>query len=229
LFLIAALLIFGILFFPEVIIDSVISSKKDCLMASEDGWTSRRLSMVFLNIDGEKEYLDDIINVLDGSKRIHVLNRESWRSRLIDLIIVSSSKLNEPTTAYIVGKKLCAKLITTGSIKREKNYWLINLRLIDSENTLKPPIEWSIKKNNREEMLSNISKSIVDKIRYLYPLKGKIDLVKKFEATINIGADIGMVEGLKMKVMSDKNDIVGEIEVDLIEKKSPLPEYILIR
>ncbi|UCG78777.1 MAG: CHAT domain-containing protein, partial [Nitrospirota bacterium] len=223
---------------PAVVVDDKKGERKDALVADlakkyragdiqvptrTDEWTSWPLSLVFLDIkangvsEGEKDFiLAKATEALQGTKRVDVVEREIL-DKLLSELQLSSSDLADPSTALRIGKILSARLIVTGSMVREKNDWMTSLRMIVTETTsVKSAITIAMQTKDRNAVADELSKKLIDRVNEGYPLQAKIVKIDGDKATINIGSDVGLANGIKMEVLAEDGSSIGEIETSSV-------------
>lgn len=86
---------------------------------------------------------------------------------------------------------------------------------------IKAAITLSLKTKEKDEVGERLGREILDKLKPLFPLQAKVVSVTGNEVSIDIGSDAEMIKSLRMEVLTDKMDIIGEIEViSVMEKQS---------
>lgn len=133
-------------------------------------------SLVFLEIknsgvsDMETDYIvNKVAEELQGSKKLTIVDRQLLNELLKELKL-STSSLADPNTALKLGRIFSARFISTGSIVREKNDWMVSLRIIETETTaVKASITSTIHTKDKNEVAANISGKLLDKIKTEYP------------------------------------------------------------
>ena len=193
-----------------------------------DQWTSRPLTLVFLNIKAtgateiDKEFvLSGVIASLQESGRVQVVER-AILDKLLEELRLSSSELADPAAALKIGRILSAKLIATGSIIKDGKDWLVNLRMIETETTsIKIALTQALEAKEREEVADSLSQEILTRLRSEFPLQGKILALRGQDITLDIGASEGVSIGQKFEVLSDTlgaRSRLGELEVISVDK-----------
>lgn len=219
---------------PEDKIDKLVqdliktyNKKKSQKLENTQQWTSRPQGLVFISVkssgitSAEKEFiLNGIAQKLKMSKRIRVVDRALLESLLKELKL-STTELADPATALRIGRILSARLISTGSLIKTENQWTVILRFINTETTvIEASIASSIETMNPQDVVSKASKEIFEKVKSTFPFQARIVSINHpDEVVIDIGAEVGVTEGVKLKVLSDNDEIVGIIEVISVQEK----------
>ena len=223
------------------LIETYNERKKTDLGLEEDGWTSRPITISFLNFqkkgipsgrDGEDEYfMLKLTSQLQEEGRIHIVERVLL-DKLLEELKLSSSDLADPELALKIGRIVAAKLIATGSITRYGNNLQVNLRFIETETTsVKATIIESAEKEAGIDKLSErMAQDIIEKLKAKYPLRGEIISLKGEGLILNIGADQGVRSGITMKVLAKIKPIqfkgrwivpqgreIGKVEITSVE------------
>ena len=210
-------------------------------VAEEDKWTSKPLTLSFLNFkqkgmpstrDGEDEYLLlKLTSELQKEGNIQIVER-ALLDKLLEELKLSSSDLADPALALKVGRIAAARLIATGSINRYGKDVQVSLRLIETETTaIKVTVMEAAEKGTGVNVLSEkVAKRIMEKLKIQYPLRGKIISLGGEKLMLNIGADQGVTSGVTMKVLAEVKPVqlegrlivpkgreVGKIEITSVE------------
>ncbi len=185
-----------------------------------DPWSSRPMTIAFLGLTSKgggllREGMADVLQQeiatqLMGSGRVSVVEREILEKLLTELKL-GSSELADPETALKVGKILAARLIVTGNLVQVPGGVRLSLRVIDPETT-------AVKITYADEMnpdrtllqLADVSGKILSqRIKILYPLRGKIALVDEGDQVIlNLGRKHGIRAGVRMKIIAEGEAVV---------------------
>jgi class 3 adenylate cyclase/CHAT domain-containing protein len=190
------------------------------VVSRADDWTSIPLSLVFLDVkanginETEKEYiLAKATENLQESGRMSMVDRQIL-DKLLQELKLSSSELADTTTALKIGRILSARLITTGSMIKDKDDWIVSLRIIETETTaVKSAVTLSMSKKDRDAVSGEISGKMLQRIKKEYPLQGIISSVKEKSVSLNIGSGLGLTKGARMEVFTDEMDSIGELEI----------------
>ncbi|VAX32589.1 hypothetical protein MNBD_NITROSPIRAE01-906 [hydrothermal vent metagenome] len=185
-----------------------------------DAWSSRPMTIAFLGLTSKgggllREGMADVLQQeiatqLMASERVSVVEREILEKLLTELKL-GSSELADPETALKLGKILAARLIVTGNLVQVPGGVRLSLRVIDPETT-------AVKMTYSDEMnpdrsllqLADVSGKILSqRIKILYPLRGKIALVDEGEQVIvNLGRKHGIKMGVQMKIIAEGEAVV---------------------
>ena len=194
---------------------------------SADQWTSKPLGMVLLEVTGDnidesqKDYiLAKISSNLKASRRIKVVDRQLLDKLLTELSL-SSSDLADPATQLKIGRILSAKLITTGRIAKEKDTWMVTLRIVETETTILRGVIASYVETQKPEILAQqVSEEIIKQVKSEYPIKTTIHSIIDYpEIILNIGSNVGVTAGLRLEILSQERNIrIGEIEIVAVEE-----------
>lgn len=180
-----------------------------------DGWTSSSpLSIAFLDVSGtgaNPAEIDFILNStgekLREGRRYSIVEREMI-DKLLKELNLSSSDLADPTTALKLGRILSAKLIVTGSLAKQDEQWLANLRFIETETTaIKCSVSAIVTEGGVPAVVSKLSEAISSKLRKEFPLQAKISTVSGEMAAMNIGHSSGVSAGMVFSIMYGKSVI----------------------
>ncbi len=190
-----------------------------------DRWSSRPMTIAFMGLKSIgggllREGMDallqqEISSQMMSSQRVSLVEREVMEKLLTELQL-GSSDLADPETALNLGKILAARLIITGNLIETSDGIRLSLRVIDPETS-------SVKIIYSDEMGSNktlsdlarmTGKVLIQRIKLLYPLKGKIALVEADkQVIINLGRKHGIHKGVQMKIISEGGAIVMDGKV----------------
>jgi hypothetical protein len=193
--------------------------------AETDGWSSSfPISIAFLDVSGSgvnDAEIDFILNrtgdELRESKRYSIVEREMI-DKLLEELNLSSSDLADPTTALKLGRILSAQLIVTGSLSKQDEQWLANLRFIESETTaIKCSVSTIVTEGGAAAVVSELGKAINSKLRKEFPLQGKITSVSGETASINIGDVSGVSTGMVFTLLQDNNTALDVATVTTVE------------
>jgi len=161
---------------------------------------------------------------LKDSGRVEVVDRDLIEQLLQELNL-GSSDLADPKTRLKLGKLFAATIIGTGGLYHSPGSTLLNLRLIDVETSkIRGIIEGSIGSGtSMQKELYRLNREILTFIMTNYPLQGYVANIEGGMATINIGADVGVVLGTKFNVIEDQEPIVYK-DKKLFRKPKPVAQ-----
>ncbi len=179
--------------------------------AQQDTWTSRPLTLSFINITGkgapaqregaDEFFLMQLSALLQGSGRAQVVERELLEQVLQELKL-SATDLVNPDTAVRLGRILSARVIATGSIMRYSNQIQVSLRLTDTETTaLKGVIAES--GTDPAELARQIAGEITQQLTKAYPIRGSVVELDGNQLLLDIGSALGVTEGMEFTVLDE--------------------------
>ena len=178
-------------------------------------------AIAFINIksygipEADNEFiLNRIANVLQDSKRVHVVEREVI-DKLLRELELSSFELADPETTLRIGRIVSSDLISVGSMTRDKNSWQVSLRFIETETTkVNVSVSEIIETEDKKDVAEMLSLEILKKVRTAYPITGKILSLEDGNIVLDIGYKAGVNTGLKMNIFSGTERVkVGELEI----------------
>ncbi|KJR40878.1 Adenylyl cyclase class-3/4/guanylyl cyclase domain protein [Candidatus Magnetoovum chiemensis] len=188
--------------------------------SNKDDWSSKTLAMVFMDIkeqgldSSQKDrIIDGIIQNLQTTDRIKVVDRQIL-DKLLRELKLGTSELADPNTAVKIGGLLSARLIATGSVVKDKETWNVSLRIIETETSaIKAVVSTDIDAKESKNIPEKLSEVMLNRIKSVYPLKGKILTYNPEEVIIDIGSSIGLKKGDKLEVVSEDEFVIGTLEV----------------
>jgi len=195
--------------------------------AETDGWTTANpITIAFLDISAtgmNNAELDFILNrtgeALRESKRYSIVEREMI-NKLLQELNLSSSDLADPSTALKLGRILSANLIVTGSLSRQDEQWLANLRFIETETTaIKCTVSTFVHDGSAETVANELGRSITGKLQGEYPLQSIISAVSGQQAIMNIGRHSGVSKGMMFDLLQGDGLPVGTVKVAEVEQE----------
>ncbi|MCG6908552.1 MAG: CHAT domain-containing protein [Deltaproteobacteria bacterium] len=184
-----------------------------------DGWSSQPLSVWIMDFktrgystqEGEDTLLlAGITDQLLENGRVQIVER-ALLDKLLGELKLGSSELADRRTALAVGKLIAARLIVPGTIVTSGPHTQVSLRLIETETgritaavneTVGSAVPIS-------ELAERIAGKLQAKLDENYPLRGKIDRLEGDTVWLNIGANVGVVEGQRYKAVN--RDTVIEV------------------
>ena len=202
---------------------------------SEDIWTSQPTVLTFLDFEESGRNMAvregfstvmiyKLIKDLNTSGRVQVVNRELLTNLLQELNL-GSSDLADPQTRLKLGRLFAAKIIGTGKLIHSSGSTLLILRLTDVETSkVRGMFQGSIgTETSMQKELYRLNREILTFIMTNYPLQGYVANIEGSMATINIGADVGVVLGTKFNVMEDQEPIIYKGK-KLLRKPKPVAQ-----
>jgi hypothetical protein len=175
-----------------------------------DGWTSLPLTMWLMDFktqgysiqEGEERLLvSGITDQLIQHSRVQVVER-ALLDKLLSELKLGTSKLIDRNTALSLGKIMAARLILPGQLIYAGPQTQVSVRLIETETgritaavneTFGSAVPASV-------LTEKLSKKLLEKLKKLYPLRGKISEVRDDEIRLNIGKNVGVNIGQQFKV-----------------------------
>jgi class 3 adenylate cyclase/tetratricopeptide (TPR) repeat protein len=202
------------------------SMKSPSQALPSDGWTSLPLTMWLMDFktqgysiqEGEERLLASGITAqLIQHSRVQVVER-ALLDKLLRELKLGTSKLIDRNTALSLGKIMAARLILPGQLIYAGPQTQVSVRLIETETgRITAAVSESFGSSVPASVLTErLSKKLLEKLKKLYPLRGKISEVKGDEIRLNIGQKAGVRIGelfkvidkdLTLEVISLKNDV----------------------
>jgi tetratricopeptide (TPR) repeat protein len=184
-----------------------------------DGWSSRPLTLWIMDFstqgyslqEGEERLVVAGIadNVLQNS-RAQLIERVLL-DKMLEELQLGTSRLADRNTALSLGKILAARLILSGRIIYSGPQTQISMRLIETETgritaafteTVGSAVPISV-------LARKLSDNLVDRLRKLYPLRGKVLNQSGQEVSINVGQNAGVHVGQHFNAANE--DVTLEI------------------
>jgi len=126
-------------------------------------------------------------------------------SQLLDELQLSTSDIADQERAPVMlGKLLGAHLIAAGKIVRIRGDNSLTLRVFETDTSrivISIAEPWD--EANRAEAINQADQALLNEIRTLYPLKGKIARLKADEIILNIGSRVGVTPGCVFAVIAE--------------------------
>jgi len=187
-----------------------------------DAWTSFPLTLWIMDFqtkgypsqEGEERLLvSGITDQLMEQTRVRPVER-ALLDKLLQELKLGTSKLADRNAALSLGRLLAAKLILMGQIIYSGAQTQVSIRLIETETgritasvneTFGNSVPLSI-------IAEKLSGRLEEKLKKLYPLRGKISEVERNEAQLNIGQMAGTRTGQQFKVVGE--DTILEVISD---------------
>lgn len=200
----------------DQLVTSLVQAHKEGRAAGEqgDGWTSVPLTLAFLNIQtqgtpaaraGEEEaLLLRLMEALQTAGRLVVLERDMLDKVLAELKL-SAAELTDPQTAVRVGRILAARLLATGTVTRRGDEVQLALRVVETETTrLRAAIAENLTaERGLDGLAEHFASTIVQKLRAVYPLQGRLLRVAEPQVIINIGMEHGVTPGMTLEILQE--------------------------
>ena len=199
----------------KLVSDLVEASRKaPAAKPPQDAWTSQPITLSLVNFqhkgglsmrEGEDEFFQLKVNgLLQESGRVQVVERELL-DKLLEELKLSTTDLVDPQKALQVGKILAARLIATGSIMRYGKDIQASIRLTETETT---SLKAAIAETDRDinQLAEKTARQILAKLDRAYPVRGYVTAVEGTKVVLNIGAGVGVREGMGFKVLKAGKD-----------------------
>ncbi len=202
-----------------------------------DEWTSMPLHMtVVFDSKGFNPEMEDIISAAIEIKlleypRIHVVDRMTLKMTL-DEMELNKSEWIDPAKKLDPGRMLPADFRLNIKVNNSGPDPAVQMRLIDNETGDYLDV-FSKKFRENESIIAQkdfLSRELLDKLKSLYPLRGRILEASGRQARLNIGSDVGVRVGQRfrlvgkdviLKVVSAKKDtsVIGFEKGGLVLEK----------
>jgi hypothetical protein len=135
---------------------------------------------------------------------------------------LGTSKLTDPGSALSLGKMVAARLILLGRIVYSDRQTQVSMRLIETETgRIMASINESVGSAVPVSVLAQkLAMGLSERLRNLYPLRGRISAVQGGAVKLNIGRAVGVETGQKLKVLGDK----AVLKITSVEEMSSLAQ-----
>jgi len=135
---------------------------------------------------------------------------------------LGTSKLIDPGSTLSLGKMVAARLILLGRIVYSERQTQVSMRLIETETgRIMASINESVGSAVPVSVLGQkLATGLSERLRNLYPLRGRISAVQGEAVKLNIGKGVGVETGQKFKVLGDET----VLKITSVEKRSSLAE-----
>lgn len=204
-----------------------------------DSWTSQPLILWIMNFntkgysiqEGEDTLLlSGITEQLLEKERVQIVER-ALLDKLLSELKLGSSELANRRTALAVGKLMAARLIVSGVIVYSGPHTQVSLRIIETETgritaAINETVGSAVPVS---ELAGQITSSLNTKLDEKYPIRGKIVRLDNNTAWMNIGANVGVVEGQTYKAINQETvlevvAVAAEESAARVTKDEKLPE-----
>jgi TolB-like protein len=180
-----------------------------------DGWTSPPLTVWVMDFKAEGYSLQEdqerlLASGITDHSRARLVERALF-DKLIEELKLGSSKLIDSRTALSLGKLLATRVILSGQVEYSGPQVQISMRLIETETgQITAAVNESFGSAVPASLLTEkLSKKLLEKLKTLYPLRGKILEMEGDVIRLNIGKMVGVNIGQRLKVMDE--DITLEV------------------
>jgi class 3 adenylate cyclase/tetratricopeptide (TPR) repeat protein len=224
----------------DTLIDKLITNmKENKTFKLSDRWTSRPVTLFFAKMqrkgsiplrEGQDEFFKlEMTERLRQLPAVNVVDRELL-DKLLQELKMSSSDLADTSTALELGRIISARLIGNLTFIGLKNETRLYLKLIETETSA---IKISLSEtfdndSDLDDIVNTIITRISKKLQSSFPVRGKISSMDGSMVRINIGSDIGVQNGMVMRVFSNAKDrkLVGAVKVVFVEPDKARCEII---
>jgi len=204
-----------------------------------DGWTSQPLTIWIMDFktkgysvqEGEETLLlSGITDQLLENERVQLVER-ALLDKLLGELKLGSSELADRRTALAVGKLVAARLIASGTVVYSGPNTQVAMRLFETETgritaSINETVGGTIPVS---ELAGQITGSLSGNLYEKYPIRGKIVRMDGDTAWMNIGANVGVVEGQTYKAVNQETvleviAVASEESAGRINENSTLPK-----
>ena len=208
--------------------------------APSDGWSSSPLTLWVMDFktrgysleEGQEKLLvSGMEDQLLQHSRVQLVER-ALLDKLLQELKLGTSKLVDKQTALSLGRMLAAKLVLIGQVVYSGPQTQVSFRLIETETgRITAAVNETFGGSVPVSVLAeSLSAKLLEKLKKLYPLRGKISKVEGKEVTLNIGQKAGTRTGQKFAVTG--GDVILEVIADqpdaaiakVIKGEGPLTE-----
>jgi len=184
-----------------------------------DGWTSLPLTLWLMDFETRghslmegKEHLlaSGIMDQLIEKSRARVVER-ALLDKLLEELKLSTTKLADRSSALSLGRILAARLILSGRVIHSGAETQISIRAIETETgQIKAAVNESFGSAvPASTMATKITEVLTQKLKKLYPLRGRVSEVEGEEITLNIGEKQGAEIGQQFRIV--RTDLFLEV------------------
>jgi len=200
---------------------------------ASDEWSSRPITMVFMDVKAAEAGGDTTVNMLSNrvtqelqaDGKVQVVERELL-NKLLEELKLSSSSLADPSTAIKIGKLLSARIMVTGGIITEKKGLTIMLRFIDTETSaVRKAVNLDTPTTTIDrDAAQGVAKAISDWAKADFPVKGRVTMMAGDTCMLNLGQDHGVKKGDHLEIVKEAKKgsgfyaATGEIEITEVQK-----------
>jgi len=209
-------------------IDSLINelltrqNNHEAVCQTDDDWTSIPLTVWIMDFksngyslyEGENSIIKSYINdMLLQNTHVRIVERAILDS-LLEELKIGTSDLADNKISLSIGKIMAARVIMSGQIIHAGSRTQVAFRFIDTQTSriTASANKIFIKPMQPDEIAKKIATILENKIKTVYPLRGKIKSIKGKKIILNIGKDHGVRVGNCFQVI-DKNLTIEVIAV----------------
>jgi len=187
-----------------------------------DGWTSPPLTLwvrdfkvqgYSLQEGQERLLVSGITDQMLRHSRCQLVERALF-DKVVEELKLGTTDLIDRRAALSLGKILAARLMVSGHMVYAGPQVQVSMRLIETETgRIAAAVNESFGSSTPASVLAKrLSKNLLEKLKKLYPLRGKVSEVKDEEIWLNIGQMVGVRIGQQFKVV-DKDVTLEVISV----------------
>ena len=156
--------------------------------------------------------------------RVQLVER-ALLDKLLGELKLGSSELADRRTALAVGKLMAARLIASGTIVYSGPHTQVSLRIFETETgritaSINETVGSAVPVS---ELADQITRNLNTKLDEKYPIRGKIVRMDNNTAWMNIGANVGVVEGQTYKAVNQET-VLEVVAVAVRGKRRPCHE-----
>jgi len=203
----------------RLVADLLETMKSPPRIPPSDGWTSPPLTVWLMDFEvtgcglqqgEERLILSGVTDQLLQNTRARLVER-ALLDKLFRELKLGTSQLVDRSTALSLGRMLAARLILSGQVVYSGAQTQISMRIIETETgQITASVSESFAGAVPAALLTEkLSTDLVDKLKKLYPLRGKIGEVKGEAVKLNIGQQVGVKTGERFKVVG--GDVTLEV------------------
>jgi class 3 adenylate cyclase/CHAT domain-containing protein/TolA-binding protein len=190
----------------DKLVEELIASAETNLPAAQsDGWTSLPLTLWMMDFETKGYSLEEgkdqliasgVMEQIIEKSRAQVVER-AILDKIMEELKLSSTRLVDRNTALSIGRIMAARLILSGQVVYSGPETQISIRMIETETgEIKGAVnEIFGSALSPSTMADKLSGDILEKLKALYPLRGKVSGIKGDQIIINIGQREGVKEG----------------------------------
>jgi tetratricopeptide (TPR) repeat protein len=203
----------------DKLVQELLSSAEKTLPAAQsDGWTSLPLTLWMMDFEtrgysleeGEEQVIaSGVMEQIIEKSRAQVVER-AILDKIMEELKLSATKLVDRNTALSIGRIMAARVILSGQVIHSGPETQISIRIIDTETgEIKGAInEIFGSAVPPSAMADKLSGTILDKLKALYPLRGKVTSINGDQIVLNIGQREGVKEGQQFRLMEGDAQLI---------------------
>ncbi len=219
-----------------------------------DNWSSRPVTMVFMDVKAAEAGGDNQVQLLasrvtqglESEGRVQMVERELL-TKLLEELKLSTSSLADQTTALKIGKLLSARIMIIGSILAEKKGLAVILRFIDTETTaVRKVLTVDVPSGSIDSAVAQgLATNINAWVKTDYPVQGRVTALSGETCMLNVGQAHGLKKGDHLEIVKEAKKgtglyaVTGELEIiepqkdqsqaRIVSKMEPIKEGLQVR